>query len=785
MSDLLKMNIRTKLMTALLGIGVLATAITASIAYFNAYNALELAEENKLTLVKEDRASQIEDYFKNIRSQVLTFSESRTVIEGMKLFKRTFHSVRPDSRLIPTYESSNEKYYSGEFLPKLTANLGQSRRVADYWPNDDLATYFQYHYLSNNPNPTGNKHNLDYADDGTAYSDVHARYHPIVRNFLEQFGYYDIFFIDHESGHIVYSVFKEVDYATSLLDGPYRNTNFAAAFKDAARSNDPNFVKLYDFAEYDPSYSAPASFIATPIFENGEKIGVLVFQMPVDNINQVMTGRGKWEEQGLGETGEVFLVAADKRMRSQGRQLIQDKAAYLAALQENGDDSEVIRKIDRLETTILYKEIKSSAIEDALSGKSGTQLATDQVGHAVLASYRPLEIEDIDWVIIAELSEEEAFAATSSLLTTIIFVSLIFLAVVAFLAILITNSFTKPIARVVSATELIAEGDLRVDVNVNQSDEIGTLANTVNTMAERLQGTVGNVKNASDGITQNSVEVNSTAEMIAQGASEQAATAEEVSSSIEQMSANIQQNADNALQTEKIALKAAQDAQNGGEAVQETVSAMKDIAEKISIIEEIARQTNLLALNAAIEAARAGEHGKGFAVVAAEVRKLAERSQTAASEISELSGSSVQVAEQAGETLNRMVPDIQRTAELVQEISAATNEQSVGVDEINKAVQQLDQVIQQNASSAEELSAMASEMLTQAKDLEGAIGFFQMDGNAKPLSSMNKAPFTKVSGSSSAPAVNNIASKAASKDHGVALNMGGGQDNYDDDFETF
>jgi methyl-accepting chemotaxis protein len=231
-------------------------------------------------------------------------------------------------------------------------------------------------------------------------------------------------------------------------------------------------------------------------------------------------------------------------------------------------------------------------------------------------------------------------------------------------------------------------------------------------------------------LTTGSQELSSNAQLMSQGASEQAAAAEEASSSMEQMSSNIRQNADNAAQTEKIAIKSSEAAQEGGRAVQETVKAMKEIASKISIIEEIARQTNLLALNAAIEAARAGEHGKGFAVVASEVRKLAERSQRAAGEISSLSSNSVDIAEKAGELLLKIVPDIQKTAELVQEISASSKEQDSGAEQINKAIQQLDQIIQQNASAAEEMSSTAEELATQAVQLQSAITFFKADAGA-------------------------------------------------------
>ncbi len=260
---------------------------------------------------------------------------------------------------------------------------------------------------------------------------------------------------------------------------------------------------------------------------------------------------------------------------------------------------------------------------------------------------------------------------------------------------------------------------------------------------------------------------------------------------MEQMASNIRQNADNAQQTEKIAVKSAGDARAGGKAVAETVNAMKQIAEKISIIEEIARQTNLLALNAAIEAARAGEHGKGFAVVAAEVRKLAERSQTAAAEISELSGTSVEVAEKAGEMLEKLVPDIQKTAELVEEISAASNEQNTGAEQINKAIQQLDQVIQQNAGASEELASTSEELSSQAEQLKAAVAsLIKTDGTdglkishkRKPAQKAHKRMVYHLPGKKPAPRV-----KAEDDPVGVALDLGseGNGDERDKEFERF
>ena len=279
---------------------------------------------------------------------------------------------------------------------------------------------------------------------------------------------------------------------------------------------------------------------------------------------------------------------------------------------------------------------------------------------------------------------------------------------------------------VTTTAEEIASGNLTVKVRERSSED--KLMQALAAMVGSLTEVASNIRMVAQQVMTGSQEMSASSEQLSQGATEQSASVEEVSSSMEEMAANIKQNSDNAQQTEKIAIKAAEDGSESGKAVAATVGAMKEIAGKISIIEEIARQTNLLALNAAIEAARAGEHGKGFAVVASEVRKLAERSQTAAGEINKLSASSVQIAERAGEMLAKIVPDVQRTADLVQEITAASNEQSSGAAQINKAIQQLDQVVQQNASASEEMASTSTELLSQAEQLQNTISFFRIEG---------------------------------------------------------
>jgi methyl-accepting chemotaxis protein len=363
----------------------------------------------------------------------------------------------------------------------------------------------------------------------------------------------------------------------------------------------------------------------------------------------------------------------------------------------------------------------------------------------------------------------------------------------------ISLTISKGFSKINALTAAVAGGDLTEMGHANSNDEIKDLIESVNTMIERLRGVVGDALAASDNVSAGSQELSATAEQVSQGAVEQASAAEQASASMEQMAANIKQNADNAAQTEKISRQAAKDAELSGEAVNRAVTAMQTIAEKITIVQEIARQTDLLALNAAVEAARAGEHGRGFAVVASEVRKLAERSQVAATEIGAVSSETVKAARAAGDMLTALVPNIRKTSELVSEISAACREQDVGASQINDAIQMQDRVTQQNASASEEMSSTSEELSSQAEELQAAISYFKVDragqgrsGGAsvvkpakRPASSTLRTAAKPVRKAPAGAKPQSVAAQQA-RANGFALDLAhGGPDDHDAEFKAY
>lgn len=692
------MTLKTRLTLGFLLVGLLPFAMLALIALDLTGKTINRETFNKLTSIREMKASQIEDYFATIRNQVLTLSEDPGTVHAMVNFKKTFREFRKDNGIEDTSEFKDgvTRYYRDEFNSVYrNQNAGGSADINGLIKQlDDDSLALQYHYISKNKNPLGSKHLLDRGDDRSAYSELHEEYHPALRDYLDKFGYYDIFLVDSETGDIVYSVFKELDFTTSLIDGPYAKTNFGRAFREANNAPSNSYVKLIDFEPYGPSYNAPASFIASPIFNHGKREGVLIFQMPVGRINEIMTSGEQWSDIGLGESGESYLVAKDYKMRSQSRFFIEAPDDYFKMVRELGMPDGTVDSIRGKGTTILYQEVQTPGTQAALAGKTNVEIFADYRGVNVVSAYRPLAIEDVDWAIMAEIDEAEAFIPLAQLKQFIAWVSLVGVVVVLVIAYFSSRSITKPLIAIM----------------------------------EKLTSSSSSVSKAA-------TQVSASGQSLAQGASEQASALEETAASLEEISSMTQNNNQNARQANAITEDVQKLSNTGVEAMEKmssSITAIKDAtdttAEVIKSIDDIAFQTNLLALNAAVEAARAGEAGRGFAVVAEEVRKLAQRSAEAAKDTAqkielskELAGNGVDVSMEMALALEKIKESAANATSLVNGISTASSEQASGIEQVNTAVSELEKVTHSNTASAEDAALASGQLLDLAEGMDTVV----------------------------------------------------------------
>ena len=522
--------------------------------------------------------------------------------------------------------------------------------------------------------------------------------------FINQYGYSDLFLI-HPTGGIFYSVKHKDDYRTNLRTGVYTDSGLGIVFRQVVNTKSFHFA---DFQLYPPSDNTPAAFMAQPVLSKQNDVElVVVVQLPIDEINRVMQ-----ERSGMGASGETYLVGQDRRMRSDSA-LNPERysvAASLVGTQEG--------------------QIQTPAVERAFSGETGHKIITDYTGREVLSAYTLLKVWDTFWALIAEINTAEAFAPVKKLTTSMIGMSVFTALLIVFVSVIVTGYIINSVQRVVLFVKNVANGDFSRSLpakDTERKDEIGILARAITDMQAQIGEVVIRVKDVARDVATGSGQLRESAESMRMSASQQASAVEQMSSSLQEIGANSKQNAENAYQTEKIAEETTKNARESQQIVDDTARAMAEIAEKIQVIETIAGQTRLLSLNATIEASRAQEHGKAFAVVAQEVRQLSDNTQKSAEEIISLTTSSLTVSERAEQMLAHLVPLIQQTTELVQEIRAASSEQQSGVNQVNLGMQQLEQVTQQNVTISEVLAATAETLAEQAHQLQGMVAFFQVE----------------------------------------------------------
>lgn len=443
--------------------------------------------KERLVSLRETKRIQVENYFKNIASQATTFSKSFMVVDAMDKFATAFNQVEQQT---PASEAVNLESKLAERYRYQQANTpGAPGDAVNRWtPKGKASQILQKLYIAENSHPIGEKHKLDAADDRSGYSQVHGQYHPAIRQFLEEFGYYDIFLVDADTGYVVYSVFKEVDYATNLKSGPYKDSGIGRVFRSTLETVNPDAVIIEDFDPYEPSYNGSASFIASPIYDVGEMTGVLIFQAPVDRINDVMTSGNDWKSVGLGDSGEVYLVGQDFKMRNNSRFLIESPEEYFKFLKELGVDSKSIEKQKVLKTSIGISEVKTPGSIASLEGKADFQIFPDYRGVSVLSAYGPVDILGLKWGILAEIDEEEAFTVQRNIRSASIYLGIGLVVGILIIALFFATSFSKRIRQIAGAMRKIADGDLRSEaLAISSGDELGELQGTYNEMSVAMQ----------------------------------------------------------------------------------------------------------------------------------------------------------------------------------------------------------------------------------------------------------------------------------------------------------
>lgn len=469
----------------LLAVSSCSILITAYLGYRSGQLNLTDRVFSQLTSVRASKAYQIESYFKTIRNHTETLSEDPSITAAMQEFDRAYRQLQT-SPIPPTFDRAIAKYYQNQFLTRLAKVEDGTPVLESYTPKEAAARYLQYHYIAANPKPVGKKQLLDQPNDGSTYSQIHAQYHPIFRQTIQKFGYYDMFLINPE-GTVVYTVFKETDFTTNFQTGAYKNSNLARLATLAQAAKKRNYSQVVDFAPYAPSYNAPAAFIAAPIYQNSKLIGVLAFQLPVNEINNVMTGNQNWEQDGLGKTGETYLVGKDSQMRSVSRFLVQDPEGYAKLLRSLGVQSSIIKRIQQYNTSILLQTVNTKAVAEALSGKQGTQIINDYREIPVLSSYAPLQIEGLDWVILAEMDLAEAYAPIYSFQRQILISATLLMLLITVLAMALAHLFVRPINKLIASARKVTSGELETIPAPETDDEFGELGRSFNAMVGSLR----------------------------------------------------------------------------------------------------------------------------------------------------------------------------------------------------------------------------------------------------------------------------------------------------------
>ena len=706
-------SIKTKIAFLIIVSAVLIASSVGFISIFQLHEALVKSKLEQVDSVKYAKKSEVENYFDTIKSLILSVSNQKDTIDAMKHFTKSFYQLPKELSIdIEKLKKELIDYYNNYYLNRVNYDIPRSfpkRETIEYLPKSLAGLIAQKLYILDNPYNIGKRNNLIYQKDNSTYSKYHKEYHIDFNEILKNFDLYDIFLIDNK-GYIVYTTFKEKDFATNLLNGPYKNSGLAKAYKSALNIKKGE-ISFDDFKPYEPSYNLPAAFISTPIFKDNKRIGVLVFQFPIDTLNSIMSFYGKHKEAGLGKSGEVYLVGKDKLMRNNSR--------FTKEI-----NHPIVKKLG---TTIGVLKIDTPSVREALNGKSGSWIINDYRGVPVLSSYAPINVYGNKWAIVAEIDKDEVLSKIKELEYKI------FITIVIAIVILLAISYLFTQKLIISRVSILrkaakdlakGEGDLTKKVIVPDGDEFYEVATNINHFIEKVRNTIIEAKQASYENSSIAKELDKTSIEIDKIVKKEEQTVEEVTNKGKNLETVLEDSINSAKTTKDNITQSKEElyttikkidtlVQNVNEKsiienelaqkLQQLSNNAKEVKIVLDVIADIADQTNLLALNAAIEAARAGEHGKGFAVVADEVRKLAEKTQKSLSEINSTINVIVQSIAESSKEISKNAKEM---TNLSKNAIEAQHEISSSVKKIDTSVKSVENMVQgytDNAKSVNEI----------------------------------------------------------------------------------
>lgn len=669
----LNTGLKVKLIANFLVLSIIPALIISFFSYNNFNKSLEEAATNQLTVIRDSKKNEIEDYINNIKNKISLMSKKSITIDAMQEFK------------------------SG----KIQEN-----------------------------------------------SEIFNKYDIEFRNFVTELEYGDVLLVDDKSGDVLYSELKESDYKSNLLTGTTKNTVVATAFKAVKDSSDKNFITITDYQFYEPSNNKPIACIAAPIYNKGEKIGVIIFKMPPTKIDSITSNGGKWESLKMGNSGDVVIIGSDYKMRNTNRFW----------------NSQTDSKILEAKSGILLQEGKTEGTMSLMQGITSTEQYTDYRGIPTIATFTPLQIDNLKWGIVVKEDQAEAFKASKSLKEFIILIVVVSMIVVVAVTFILASNISKPLKKLAKVALEISDGDLTIDIPIEKrSDEIGTLSNSISIMVRYLREQTKELVNVVNVLASSVSEITVTLSQVSSGATETSSAVSETTSTVEEVkqtvflsnekTKKVSNSSKESLEVAKVGQNATEESVEGMkhinmqmQAIAESILALSEqsqnISELIESVDNISEQSNLLAVNAAIEAAKAGEFGKGFSIVAQEIRNLSEQSKYATKQVRNIlkdiqkaTNTAVMTTEKgiklvekgvddvsrAGEAIENLIDNVNIAAQSVLQIETSSQQQLIGMDQVALAMEGINEASFQNVESMRQLEEATRNLEEMGRSLKKII----------------------------------------------------------------